>query len=176
MADLRECFMWRHEAALASRKLTRGSPGGQPTYRKSLCLGLQLQRMGVTGPDEIDTAFAAIVAQRTDALFIADDVIFYEPNLQRQLLDFAAAHRLPTLCGVRAFAEAGCLMAYGYSWRELMRRAAVYVDKILKGAKPGELPIERPMTFELFVNLKTAQALDLTIPPTMLFQAEEVIR
>jgi putative ABC transport system substrate-binding protein len=77
---------------------------------------------------------------------------------------------------VRAFAEAGCLIAYGYSWRELMRRAAVYVDKILKGAKPGDLPIERPMTFELFVNLKTAQALDLTLPPLLLYQADEGIR
>jgi putative ABC transport system substrate-binding protein len=93
-------------------------------------LGLQLQRVGMTGPGELDAAFAAIVEHHADALFIGDDIIFYHPNLQRQILDFAAVHRLPTLCGVRIFAEAGCLMAYGYSWRELMRRAAVYVDKI----------------------------------------------
>jgi putative ABC transport system substrate-binding protein len=138
-------------------------------------LALQLQRVEVRGPSEFDTAFAAIVDSRVDALFIADEGIFLPPYLQR-ILDFAAANRLPTLAGERRFAEEGSLMAYGYSDRERARRAATYVDKILKGAKPGDLPIERSTTFELVINLKTAKALGLTIPPPFLFQADEVLR
>jgi putative ABC transport system substrate-binding protein len=138
-------------------------------------LGLELQRVEAHGPREFDTAFAAIIDSRVDALFIADEGIFWPPYLQR-ILDFAAAHRLPTLAGERRFAEEGSLMAYGFSDRERARRAATYVDKILKGAKPGDLPIERATTFELVINLKTAQALGLTIPQTLLFQADEVIR
>jgi putative tryptophan/tyrosine transport system substrate-binding protein len=138
-------------------------------------LGIQLQRVEARDPGGFDTAFAAIADSRVDALFIADDSIFYPPNLQR-ILDFAAANRLPTLAPARRFAEDGSLMAYGYSARELGRRAAIYVDKILKGASPGDLPVERATTFELVINLKTAQALGLTIPPTLLFQATEVIR
>jgi putative tryptophan/tyrosine transport system substrate-binding protein len=94
----------------------------------------------------------------------------------QQIMDFAATHRLPTVSGERRFAEAGSLITYGYSNRELSQRAAVYVDKILQGARPGDLPIERPMQFELILNLKTAQTLGLTVPPTLLFQADEVIR
>jgi putative ABC transport system substrate-binding protein len=117
-------------------------------------LGLQLQRVEARDPSEYDTAFAAIVASRVDALCIADDTAFQPPYLQR-ILDFAAVHRLPTLSGERRFAEEGSLMAYGYSNRELARRAATYVDKILRGARPGDLPVERAMTFELVLNLKT---------------------
>jgi ABC-type uncharacterized transport system substrate-binding protein len=137
-------------------------------------LGLQMQPVGVRQPDELDAAFAAIVANRPDVLFIADDTLFYV--FRQQIMDFAATHRLPTLSGERRFAEAGSLIAYGYSGRDLAQRAAVYVDKILKGARPGDLPIERPMKFELIINLKTAQILGLTIPPTLLFQADEVIQ
>jgi putative tryptophan/tyrosine transport system substrate-binding protein len=94
----------------------------------------------------------------------------------RLIMDFATAHRLPTMGTRREWAEAGALAAFDYNRRALAQRAAVYVDKILKGAKPGDLPIERPMTFDLVINLKTAQALGLTIPPTLLFQATEVIQ
>jgi ABC-type uncharacterized transport system substrate-binding protein len=138
-------------------------------------LGLLLQRVEARDPSEFDTAFAAIVDSRVDALSIADDTIFGPPYLHR-ILDFAAANRLPTLSVERRFAEEGSLMAYGYSRRELQRRAAVYVGKILKGAKPRDLPIERATTFELVINLKTAKALGLTIPPSLLFQADEVLR
>jgi putative ABC transport system substrate-binding protein len=137
-------------------------------------LGLEMQRVEARDPSEFDTAFAAIVDSRVDALFIADDGIFWPPYLQR-ILDFAAANRLPTLSAERRFAEEGSLMAYGYSDRELARRAATYVDEILKGARPGDLPVERATTFELVINLKTAKALGLTIPPRLLFQADEVI-
>ena len=91
-------------------------------------------------------------------------------------MDFATTHQLPTLGAKRRAAEAGSLVAFGFSDRELLQRAAVYVDKILKGARPGDLPIERPTKFELIINLKTAKTLGLTIPPTLLFQADEVIQ
>jgi putative ABC transport system substrate-binding protein len=88
----------------------------------------------------------------------------------------AAASRLPAIYGVREMVDAGGLMAYGVHYPDLYRRAATYVDKILKGAKPADLPVERPMKFEFVINLRTAQALGLTVPPTLLFQADEVIR
>jgi putative ABC transport system substrate-binding protein len=98
-------------------------------------------------------------------------------NAYRQrILEFARTHRLPTVCGVRAYAEAGCLMAYAPEIFEMWRRAAVVVDKILKGAKPADVPVEQPAKFELVINLKTAQALGLTFPPAILLQATEVIR
>src|SRR5262249_34629467 len=103
-------------------------------------LGVQLQHVPVRHPDEFDAAFAAIVASQIDALFIADEGTFY-PYL-RQIMHFAATHQLPTVSGNRRFAEAGSLIAYGYDLRELAQRGAVYVDKILKGARPGDLPIE----------------------------------
>jgi putative tryptophan/tyrosine transport system substrate-binding protein len=98
-------------------------------------------------------------------------------NAHRQgILAFARTHRLPTVCGVRPYAEAGCLLAYAPDIREMNRRAAIFVDKILKGAKPGDLPVEQPAKFELILNLKTAQALGITFPPTLLVLADEVIQ
>jgi putative ABC transport system substrate-binding protein len=137
-------------------------------------LGLQLQRVEVRPPDAFDAAFATIVAGRPDALFVAEDATF--APYRQQIMDWAATHRLPTLSGGRPWAVAGSLIAYGYSSRALAQRLAIYVDKILKGAKPGDLPIERPMKFELIINLKTAEILGFTIPPTLLFQADEVIK
>jgi putative ABC transport system substrate-binding protein len=92
------------------------------------------------------------------------------------IVDLAAKHHLPAIYASREFVDAGGLMTYGVSYPYLYRRAATYVDKILKGAKPADLPIEQPMKFELVINLKTAQALGLTIPPSVLFQADEVLR
>jgi len=91
-------------------------------------------------------------------------------------MDLGATHRLPTMSGDRAWAVAGSLIAYGFSTHELLQRQAIYVDKILKGARPGDLPIERPMTFELVLNLKTAKALGITMPPSLLLLADEVIQ
>jgi putative ABC transport system substrate-binding protein len=137
-------------------------------------LGVQLLHVPVRHPDEFDAAFAAIVDSQTDAFFIADQGMFY-PYL-RQIMHFAATHRLPTMSGNRRFAEAGSLIAYGYDLRELAQRGAVYVDKVLKGARPGDLPIERTMKFELIINLTTAQTLGLTLSPGFLFRADEVIK
>jgi putative ABC transport system substrate-binding protein len=101
-------------------------------------------------------------------------VKFFSPRTR--IVDFAAQSQLPAIYMYREWADAGGFMAYGASLREVYRRVATLMDKILKGAKPADLPIEQPMTFELIINLKTAQALGLTIPPTLLFQADEVIR
>jgi putative ABC transport system substrate-binding protein len=139
-------------------------------------LGVELHPIAVRHADEFETAFATIVDHHPDALFIGDDSLFSLAPYLQQIVDFATTHRLPTLGAKRQVAEAGSLMAFGFSDRELSQRAAVYVDKILKGARPSDLPIERPTTFELIINLKTAEALGITFPPALLMLADEVIR
>jgi putative tryptophan/tyrosine transport system substrate-binding protein len=137
-------------------------------------LGVQLHRVEARGPDAFDRAFAAMTEAHAEALLILGDPLFFEHR--RRLVELAVRSRLPTMHNIRPYVEAGGLMAYGPRVTDLRRRAAVYVDKILKGAKPADLPVEQPMTFELIINLKTAEALGLTIPPTLLFQATDVIR
>jgi putative ABC transport system substrate-binding protein len=142
--------------------------------REARALGVRLQRVDAGTPEAIDAALATIAQSGADALMIQDSPMF---NAHRQrILDFALTHRLPTVCGVRAYAEAGGLIAYATNILEMWWRAAVFVDKILKGTKPADLPVEQPMKFELVINLKTAQALGLTISPLVLFQADEVIK
>ena len=136
-------------------------------------LGLQLHVSQARTPAEIDAAFAAMRSQRADGVLVARDALVL---VQRnQIAALAAKNRLPTVYGFRENAEAGGLMAYGANVSAMYRRAATYVDKILKGAKPGDLPIERPTKFELVINLKTAKALGLTIPPSLLQRADQVI-
>jgi putative tryptophan/tyrosine transport system substrate-binding protein len=137
-------------------------------------LGLELQRVEATDPDAFEAAVAAIVRTRAEALLIADHSIFLRHR--DRLLELVGRHQLPSVAAQRRYAEAGSLIAYGPSTLEMFRRAAVYVDKILKGAKPAELPIELPIKYDLVINLKTAKELGLTIPPFLLFQATEVIR
>jgi putative ABC transport system substrate-binding protein len=137
-------------------------------------LGITVQPLGVREAHDIDSAIAAMRAERPDALFMITDVLT-RPHTQ-QIVDFAAQHQLPTLFEGRGPVVEGGLMSYGPSGEEMLRRAATYVDRLLKGAKPGDLPVERPMKFNLVINLKTAKALGLTMPPTVLFQASEVIR
>jgi putative ABC transport system substrate-binding protein len=137
-------------------------------------LGVQLQRVEVGDVGTFDHAFETIASSGAEALMVMDSSMFNEHR--HGILEFARTHRLPTVCGVRIYAEAGCLMAYAPDILEMFRRAAVFVDKILKGTKPGDLPIEQPAKFELVINLKTAQALGLTLLPSLLFQADEVIR
>jgi putative tryptophan/tyrosine transport system substrate-binding protein len=137
-------------------------------------LGVRLQRVEVGDVGSFDQAFDTVASSGAEALMVMDSAMF---NAHRQrILEFARTHRLPTVCGVRPYAEAGCLLAYAPDIREMNRRAAIFVDKILKGAKPGDLPVEQPAKFELILNLKTAQALGITFPPTLLVLADEVIQ
>jgi putative ABC transport system substrate-binding protein len=137
-------------------------------------LGLTILPIEVRTPDEFDDQFATMLRLGADALLTPGDPFISAHN--RRILNFAATHRLPTMCSAVQFAESGCLIAYSPSHVALYRRAAYYVDKILKGTKPANLPVEQPTKFELAINLRTAKALGLTIPPTLLFQADEVIR
>ena len=143
-------------------------------------LGVTVQPLGVHEAQEIDSALATLTAERPDALFMIADVLTRRHI--EQVVAFAAQHQIPTMFEGRGpVAEegpvaTGGLMSYGPSLTDAYRRAAYYVDRILKGTKPGDLPVEQPMKFELVINLKTAQELGLTIPPTILFQADEVIR
>ena len=137
-------------------------------------LGMTLYSAEVRGPDDFDSAFAVIVRERPDALLTFSDPLTL--NHQRRIVDFATRHRLPLMSEVKEFAEAGGLMTYGASLPALLWRAAYYVDRILKGTKPADLPVEQPIKFELVLNLKTAQALGITFPPTLLVLADEVIR
>jgi putative ABC transport system substrate-binding protein len=137
-------------------------------------VGIQLQVLEVHGPQEFEQAFAAATREHAEVLIIPGSGLF--AMHQSRLAALARQSRLPTLAPFREFVEAGCLLAYGPNAVELFRRAATYVDKILKGAKPADLPVEQPTKFEFVINLKTAEALGLTIPPALLFQATEVIR
>ena len=136
-------------------------------------LGVQLQLLEAQGPNEFDGAFAAMAKESVGALLVLSDAML---NSHRtRLAELAARNRLPAAYGVRESVEAGGLMSYGPSFLDSFRRAATYVDKILKGAKPAELPVEQPTKFELVINMKTAKALGLTIPQSVLLRADHVI-
>ncbi len=136
-------------------------------------LGVRLQFVEARGPADFDRAFSDMTKARAGALTVLSGVMFF--NERRRLVDLAAKHRLPAVYQVREFVDAGGLMAYGANPADLYRRAATYVDKILKGAKPADLPVEQPTKFELVINLKTAKALGLTIPRSLLSLADQVI-
>jgi putative tryptophan/tyrosine transport system substrate-binding protein len=137
-------------------------------------LGLDLRAFKVTRPDGIAGTFDAIDEAHVGALLVLADTFVLEPN-RLQIVDNAAKHRLPTMYPWRFYTEIGGLMSYASDLPESHRRSAVYVDKILKGARPGDLPIEQPTKFELVINMKTAKALRLTIPPSLLLRADQVI-
>jgi putative ABC transport system substrate-binding protein len=137
-------------------------------------LGVRLQFVEARGPADIDRAFSDMTRARAGALTVLPSGMFN--NERRRLVDLATKNRLPAVYSWREFVDAGGLMSYGVDLADLWRRAATYVDKILKGAKPADLPVEQPTKFELVINLKTAKALGLTIPPSLLQRADEVIR
>jgi putative ABC transport system substrate-binding protein len=137
-------------------------------------LRLQLQSVEVSRADDFDRAFSALSTGRAEALIVISGPLAF--TNRGQIASFAQKNRLPSMYGLRDFADAGGLMAYGPNSVDLWRRAAAYVDKILKGAKPGELPVEQPTKFELVINLKTAKTLGLTIPQPLLRRADHVIR
>jgi putative ABC transport system substrate-binding protein len=142
--------------------------------KEAHALGVRLQRVDAGTPEAISDALATIVHSGADALMIQDSAMF---NAHRQrILDVVRTHRLPTVCGVRVYAEAGCLMAYAPNINEMLRHAAIFVDKILKGIKPADIPMELPHKLELVLNLTTAKTLGITFPPTLLLQADEVIQ
>ena len=136
-------------------------------------LGLHLQVVEARRPQDLDRAFAEMRSARADGLAVVATPVFN--SARRRIAELALKHRLPAVFSVRDFAEAGGLMSYGAGRADLFRRAAVYVDKILKGAKPADLPIEQPTKFELVVNLKTAKALGVRIAPSLLSRADQVI-
>jgi putative ABC transport system substrate-binding protein len=137
-------------------------------------LGVQLQSVEVNAPETLEGALAATIEGGAEALMF-EGPLFSGNTLQR-ILAFAARHRLPTVSGGRNYTTAGVLLGYGMAAYDQCHRSAVFVDKILKGAKPADLPVERAHKFELIVNLQAAKALGLTIPPAVLFQANEVIQ
>ncbi len=137
-------------------------------------LGVRLQFVEARGPADFDRAFSDMTRARAGALTVWSTPMF--TGERRRLVDLAAKNRLPAVYAQRDFVDAGGLMSYGPNGPDLFRRAATYVDKILKGAKPADLPVEQPTKFELVINLKTAKALGLTIPPSLLQRADEVIQ
>jgi putative ABC transport system substrate-binding protein len=151
--------------------------GGVPTRSFQAAasqLGFTLTRVEVPKAEDLSEGLAAILRERAEALFVQPHPI--SVNYRAQIAEFALKNRLPSATyGVREFVDAGGLLSYGHSLADDYRRVASYVDKILKGAKPGDLPIEQPTTFELVINLKTAKALGLTIPPSLLQRADQVI-
>ena len=136
-------------------------------------LGVRLHFIEARSPKDFDAAFSDMSTQRVGGLTVLGNAMFY--NERRRLVELAASHRLPAVYPLREYVDAGGLMAYGPDLADLLGRAAAYVDKILKGAKPGDLPVEQPTKFELLINLKTARSIGLTIPSAVLQRADEVI-
>jgi ABC-type uncharacterized transport system substrate-binding protein len=138
-------------------------------------LRLELQSVEVSRAEDLDRAFSIVTNQRAQALVLAavNPVAFAKRG---QIASFAQKNRLPSMYATKEYVDAGGLMSYGPSDPDTLRRAAIYVDKILKGAKPGDLPVEQPTKFELVINLKTAKALGLTIPQSLLVRADEIIQ
>jgi putative ABC transport system substrate-binding protein len=158
-------------AALWCPDLAGNLPQWSTTQVTAQGLGVQLQSLEVRGAADVEAALAAATTDRADAIVVFDCAHFY-----LRVTDLATKLPMPAMYPMRSYVEAGGLMAYGPNNAEIGRQVAVYVDKILKGVKPGDLPVQQPTKFELVINLKTAKALGLTIPPTVLFQADEVIR
>jgi putative tryptophan/tyrosine transport system substrate-binding protein len=149
------------------------SPTRQEIESAARTLRSDIVSLEVAVPEEFEKAFATVTRERPDALIVYTTPITYSHRIQ--IIDFAARRRLPTIYSAREFVDAGGLMSYGPDLRTLFRRAASYVDRILKGTKAADLPVEQPTTFELVINGKTAKALGLTIPPSLLVRADHVI-
>ena len=163
----RVAVFWNPDNAVFQAQMLKGAEAAAGA------LGMDLLIVGVRGPDDLDGAFATITSGTVDALVVLADPIL--ALHQKRIVEFADKSRLPAIYGIKEFAAVGGLIAYAADLNTQFHRTAAYVDKILKGAKPADLPIEQPTKFELVINLKTAKALDLTIPPTLLARADEVI-
>ena len=163
-------------AVLANPAYPAHEPLMNNLTRAARALALQLHVVEVRRADALDTAFVAMTQAGADALFVSPDSALLLWSLRGRIVELAAKHRLPAMYAFREWVDDGGLMSYAPSLPDTWRRAATYVDKILKGAKPADLPVEQPIKFELVINLKTAQALGLTMPPSLLLQADEVIK
>ena len=161
--------LW-HPRALGERTMNDMM---KETKAAALTLGLHLRFVAVQGPDELNQAFSTIAAERTDAVMVFPSPMLFTER--RRIVDLAGKLRLPLISMGKEFVELGALMSYGADITDFVRRGATYVDKILKGAKPADLPVEQPTKFELFINLKTAKELGIEIPATLLARADEVI-
>jgi ABC-type uncharacterized transport system substrate-binding protein len=148
--------------------------GFTETQTAAAVLGVKLQSIEIEGPADFDRAFSAMRRERADALVVISNSLLF--THRSRLTELAQKYQIPAIFEFREYVEAGGLIAYGASLDDLSRRAATYVDKILKGAKPADLPVEQPTKFELVINLKTAKALGLTIPQTLLLRADQVIQ
>ena len=144
------------------------------TETAAQALGIRIQSVQARDADGIERGFAIIAKENSKALLVLGDPVFN--THRKKIADMAIKHRLPTVSGVREYAEAGLLATYGPSFAESCRRAAKYVDKILNGTKPADLPIERPTKFDLVINLKTAKQIGMTVPQKILTRADKVIR
>ena len=157
--------------------LNPNSPASASPTRDALAAaapaGWQIEFLAVATNSDLNTAFARLAERRADALMVIPELIFVSRRVQ--LLTLAARHAVPTIYPSREFAEAGGLMSYGSSFTDMHRQAGVYTGRILKGEKPADLPVMRPTTFEFVINLQTAQALGIDVPPTLLARADEVI-
>ena len=168
-----------HEAVPSARRVAVLSDrnnihsGLEETKEAGRSLGLELQVLDVTGPGELEGAFQTAVAGHAEAIDVLASVFFFANRVR--LAELAAKYRLPAIYQSSEFAHAGGLTSYGPSFAVMYRRATSYADRILKGAKPGDLPVEQPTKFELVINLKTAKALGVAIPPLLLGTADEVI-
>jgi putative ABC transport system substrate-binding protein len=164
-----------------SPRLSRGRNAANPysalvfeeTRVAAKTLAIELQSLEVRGPGDFDGVLDSAVRKRADALVAVEDPLTF--NHRKQIAESCAENRLPAMYGLREYADAGGLLAYGASQEDLLRRAIGFVDKILKGVKPSDLPVQQPTKFELVINLKTAKALGLEIPPSLLARADEVI-
>ena len=172
---LKKAVPWTSHVAVVAHP---GHPGEQRELKETQvaaqALKIRLRYLPVTNSTELNNAFDAIAKEHVNAILAFPDALTMANRTR--IAEFAVKRRLPTVFGWKDYVEAGGLMSYGPNLDDSMKRVAVYVDKILKGAKPGDLPVEQPTKFELVINLKTAKALGLTIPPSVLVQADQVIQ
>lgn len=161
-------------AVLWNPRSVGGGLGFNEMQKASRELGLTLKSLELRKPEDLEKAFAALTAEKADAMVVLTDPITF--NRRARVVEFAAKQRLPGIYEVREFVDEGGLVAYGPSLASMVRRAVSYVDKILRGAQPRDLPVEQPTTFELAVNLRTARTLGLTIPQSVLFRADFVLQ
>jgi putative tryptophan/tyrosine transport system substrate-binding protein len=171
---LKEALPGLSRVALIYNPENRGSVLAlRETQRWATPLGVRLEPHEFRGPDDFEHVLGAIAGKRPDALMTTADPLIH--SYRTRFAEFAAKHRLPSMYPGREFVDSGGLMFYGGSIPEMYRRAAVYVDKLLKGVKPGDLPVEQPTKFDMVINMKTAKALGVMIPPALLLRADQVI-